>query len=238
MSEDVAYGDRLLSRPRRPQVRRLPTGRGWRRAAARPRRPRRPARPAGSRSSPRSVSSSAPGNDSPAMKIETVKPMPPTAPRPTSIGQRGALGQPAEPEAYGQERRQRRCRPACRGPGPATMPSADRLGEAPCRSPPSSTPALASAKTGSTTYAETGCSALTAAARPPSTDSLSRNRSRASSSGSRCVVAQRLAGVAARDLLLEQRGRRARAGRSRRRPGWRARPTRAARTTTPTPRTT
>ncbi len=95
-----------------------------------------------------SVSRSSPGNDSPAMKIETVKPMPPTAPRPSTIGQVVRSGSRPSPSRTA-------IHDAARMPTglPITSPTMmPRPTGAVNTSPtaPSSTPALASAKIGST----------------------------------------------------------------------------------------
>ena len=66
------------------------------------------------------------------------------------------------------------------------MPSPTaEVSASPSAPPPSATPALASAKIGSTTYDDSGCSAVWSRS-TTGTDSLSRKRSRLSSSGSRC----------------------------------------------------
>ncbi len=113
-----------------------------------------------------------------------------------------AAGRPgAAPPASRPAARRRACRPPVRGRSPAPPVRRSASSTTP---PPRSTPALARANTGRATYADNGwredCSRSTTG-----TDSPRRNRSRDSSSGSRRAVAQRLLGVAARDVLVEQR---------------------------------
>ena len=95
-----------------------------------------------------SVSSSSPGKDSPAMKIETVKPMPATAPRPNTIDQLVRSGSRPSPRrtAIHDARRTPTGLPTTR---PAMIPSPTGAVKTSPKAP-RSTPALARAKIGST----------------------------------------------------------------------------------------
>ena len=195
-STGVDVGRPRASRQRRPvaEQQRAPTT-------------RRPGRDQDRRPWPRRSARSAPGNDSPAMNSDTVKPMPADradARRPSATVVRSGSRPSPSCTAMNDASRMPTGLPTT---SPATMPSA--TGEV------SASPSAATERDAGVGQREDrqhdvrrhGCSAVCSRS-TIGTDSLSRNRSRLSSSGSRWRSRSASLGVAAGDVLVEQRRRR------------------------------